>query len=207
MNRAGMLSRSQYLQMIGRAGRAGEGVGQVEGAADGGRRSEGQGCSWKGRAGGEEGESRHSLRHIQQAGLEGRAQLGVTAAQLRLRLERAVNAFPSCVYIPPHHLLHPFPQCCGGMVHARALFCPTARSCAGQSAVGESFLIGRGAPFSARDEWPHVCALMGGSLPALKSCLLDVPEAAGACLSSAALRKGGAFTAQGQGREGAAYLP
>ncbi|KAG2489169.1 hypothetical protein HYH03_012395 [Edaphochlamys debaryana] len=44
---------------------------------------------------------------------------------------------------------------------------------AGQSPVGEAFLIGKGAPGAAAGEWRDVCRLLTARLPPLRCCLLD----------------------------------
>ena len=43
--------------------------------------------------------------------------------------------------------------------------------------------MGSGQPYSMREDWPQLCSLLSGSLPTLKSCLLDEPEAVGECFT------------------------
>lgn len=43
---------------------------------------------------------------------------------------------------------------------------------AGQSSIGDSFLIGRGEAHSSYGEWDAICELLTAPLPSLKSCLL-----------------------------------
>ena len=47
---------------------------------------------------------------------------------------------------------------------------------AGQSAIGESFIIGRGAadPSSGKGDWAAVCGVMTAPMPPLRSCLFEV---------------------------------
>ncbi|GFR45398.1 hypothetical protein Agub_g6681, partial [Astrephomene gubernaculifera] len=51
---------------------------------------------------------------------------------------------------------------------------------AGQSPIGEAFLIGKGAPHRLQGEWRDVCRLMTARLPPLRCCLLDAVAAADA---------------------------
>ena len=51
---------------------------------------------------------------------------------------------------------------------------------AGQSASGESFLLGSGEAFSCAGEWRAICALLEAPMPCLTSQLLPCVAAAGA---------------------------
>jgi hypothetical protein len=51
---------------------------------------------------------------------------------------------------------------------------------AGHCAIGESFILSRGAPLDERGEWGQICALLTAPLPVIRSPLL--PAACGATL-------------------------
>jgi hypothetical protein len=65
---------------------------------------------------------------------------------------------------------------------------------AGQSEVGEAFILGQGAPGSAKDEWGAICRLLVQPVPALQSQLLPPPagEASAAAAAGAGSAGGGA---------------
>ncbi|PNH10835.1 Helicase POLQ-like [Tetrabaena socialis] len=63
---------------------------------------------------------------------------------------------------------------------------------AGQSPIGEAFLIGKGAARALQGEWRDVCRLMTARLPPLRCCLLDAPQEAADGLDGAASRAGAA---------------
>ncbi|GIL55845.1 hypothetical protein Vafri_11347, partial [Volvox africanus] len=83
---------------------------------------------------------------------------------------------------------------------------------AGQSPIGEAFLIGKGPPHTMQGEWRDVCRLMTARLLPLRCCLLDTPAAPSEDGAAPAHSGGNGGTAGGRvkdigGAEAAAAIP